>query len=1299
MVAARALILSAVKGAFLLFLIVTASYVSIGRILVGQIDKFEVEIEQLLGGALATTATIGGVAGDFRYLDPVIDVSRLVIGSPETPAITIGQLFVRIDVIASLRERSVVIRDLVASEVALTVTQNPDGSWQVEGLPRRESPFDIDPILASLPWLQRVEVTGLDVAVVSQERRFRITTPPGMEMALAIDGNTRVMSLPLQVSQDGSDALIQLSGSYLGDPRDLDDLNARLYVDLPGLEFADFVPATSVVKVTSLSVSGDFWLSHEAGQTRLQGSPYIEQLHILKDNKPVSVLTDFSLDLVARSTHPTHLRLSIADAEGFIGNSFSEIGDVDIAMDEIDGQLNLGAMVAALDVAAAIDPMLDMVDQLGLLDHEQQAGIRALNVKGEMRDVTIIARDLRRQAVTTVVASVHELSVDAHNGIPGVTSLSGFLRAGPGQGYLDIHSEAMSLDISPMFPAPWYLDVIHGRVHYQLDESGLNVASDLLAVSYGALRAGGRFNVNIPDDPSLLSWGLEVGIENADLGDASKYLPSTIPATLVDWLTASVVSGNAETTALLFHGPLGASAPKGVKLYDLFFRVSDTRLEYNPDWPPVEKLSASVHVGNQGVFSNDATGQVFDSRISSGEVSVPLSAGSPADMVLISGDIEGPFSDVVRVLTQTPVSEITNNVAAQWVAEGEVTGALTLDIPIGPRQGAPVGVSVSIELEDDSLEMTELDLRIDDMRGIASYDNAGGLAAQGVTARIFDHDATIRIESEPGEDGGAIMVFVDGAIEVDDLREWSGQSLLTRMTGASEYRAEVHVPYGNRALEFVAIEVDSDLVGVGIDMPPPLRKPTEESRRLFYRQTLADSGTRIDLELGDNFSGSVRSVDGIVRGGRLHFGKEPLGAVVYQNLTVSGQLAEVHYHEWAEMIASLEQTSNVSITSEVASSLDKIDVMVGRLHGFGLDMADVRTLIRRDQVAWDAELTSESVSGQIKVFDDDDLPLAISLSHLHLPGGEEAEGVDPLGYLLPSELTEISLAVASFKIGEEDYGSWSFNFLPQKDGAIFENLMASVRGILVTEARLVWNFGEEQRSRSQLSGSILVGDLGAALVRWGYASSVVGKDFRLSGDLAWPGSPAMLGLDGLTGTVRILGGSGRFVQADSGTGALNLLGIFDFASLARRFRFDFSDVVDEGFSFTEIKGATTLNSGVVSIVEPIVVVGAGSTFKVGGNADLNSREIDSDVIVTLPVSRNLPWYAAYSVFATGPLAGAGVWIAQKIFENQINQMSSAKYRVTGTIDVPGIEFVSIFNDSVRELPQAPAAETGNEGGS
>ena len=166
----------------------------------------------------------------------------------------------------------------------------------------------------------------------------------------------------------------------------------------------------------------------------------------------------------------------------------------------------------------------------------------------------------------------------------------------------------------------------------------------------------------------------------------------------------------------------------------------------------------------------------------------------------------------------------------------------------------------------------------------------------------------------------------------------------------------------------------------------------------------------------------------------------------------------------------------------------------------------------------------------------------------------------------------------------------------------------------------------------------------------------------------------------MEGRVKLESGRGRIVQATGG-GAMKLLGIFDFASLARRFRFDFTDVADEGYEFNEIEGEWRFDKERISVTEPITIKGSSSSFKIGGEANVMTGDIDGDMIVTLPVSRNLPWYSAVMV---SPVVGAGVFLVKKVFEDQIDQMSSAKYKVTGTIDEPIIEFSNIFSNTVRE---------------
>jgi hypothetical protein len=84
------------------------------------------------------------------------------------------------------------------------------------------------------------------------------------------------------------------------------------------------------------------------------------------------------------------------------------------------------------------------------------------------------------------------------------------------------------------------------------------------------------------------------------------------------------------------------------------------------------------------------------------------------------------------------------------------------------------------------------------------------------------------------------------------------------------------------------------------------------------------------------------------------------------------------------------------------------------------------------------------------------------------------------------------------------------------------------------------------------------------------------------------------------------------------------------------------------------------------------------------------------MIVTLPVSRGLPWYAAY-VGLANPIAGLGVLVGERVLRKPLEQFSSAKYRITGTVENPQVELVSVFDSNSSESPVEVPVEDGPSG--
>ena len=116
-------------------------------------------------------------------------------------------------------------------------------------------------------------------------------------------------------------------------------------------------------------------------------------------------------------------------------------------------------------------------------------------------------------------------------------------------------------------------------------------------------------------------------------------------------------------------------------------------------------------------------------------------------------------------------------------------------------------------------------------------------------------------------------------------------------------------------------------------------------------------------------------------------------------------------------------------------------------------------------------------------------------------------------------------------------------------------------------------------------------------------------------------------------------------------------------------------------SFNRIHAGLNFRSGIVEFSEPLYVEGNGLLFRVNGTVDLTDGRLDNELVVTLPVSDSLPWYAAYIAIAN-PAAGVGVLLGRRIFGTQIENLSSGKYQISGTLKDPQAEFVSIFTSDM-----------------
>lgn len=355
---------------------------------------------------------------------------------------------------------------------------------------------------------------------------------------------------------------------------------------------------------------------------------------------------------------------------------------------------------------------------------------------------------------------------------------------------------------------------------------------------------------------------------------------------------------------------------------------------------------------------------------------------------------------------------------------------------------------------------------------------------------------------------------------------------------------------------------------------------------------------------------------------------------------------------------------------------------------------------------WQLLVQADKGRGSVLIPDAADQPLRLVFDELRLPAPTPVPAVVPGSVTTPQNVAKIPDAAESSLLsgidptqavaadvqirqlwrGDANWGDLGFRLRPIGDGLRLSQLHGELRGIRIqptgnTPAELVWRRRDGIHS-TRFKGRLAVDNIADILAQWGFERSIATRTGWLDADVSWPGAPDTAGLKKLDGTAALNMADGQFLKASGSTsGALKVVGVFNFANLLRRLQLDFSDLFKGGVSFDSIDGKFTLKEGVVATNQSLEINSPSSHFRLNGQIDFNTDLADMELIATLPVASNLPWLAA---LAGGLPAAAGLYVASKLFHEQVDHFSSAVYEIRGPWREPTVKFSSIFDDKLPE---------------
>lgn len=1285
-------------GVMVMAIVVLAIYVSLGRLVSTNLASFQEEVLAELNQRVPFHIAARQLSGEWRSFTPELVLSGLTLTAPgqQGDALELSGGRVGLDVLHSLLSRSLQITSLRLEDLALNGELTDEGKLVLPGITGdggevgawlREFLLNIENVTLSN--------NALSLALPGGElRKFDLN----LQMRRA--GSTRHLSAQL-LSARGT--RIELTGRGLGNPFKPENFSGDLYLKLHSGDLGavrDTLPSPPAIWAEG-NLETEWWLSWEQGEPELDFSITASEL-LLKPQQG-----DWSIPLDALS-----LQASLVDRKNhwtlFVSDLVARHGDAEAHLPRM--QLDAwGESLRVRSADVALAPLNALALELGVMSETLASVFETLQPSGSLSALELSLDDPGGPSFNwQVEANFEGTQVQSWRGAPGVTAASGYLELAETGGYLVIDSQQFTMDFPSVYRQPLYYDDFFGTLELDWDSDALVLNSGVITARAAEGEARALFRLNIPFSETEvgLEMDLLVGLQNSHPVHRVKYVPYTLNDTLLDWLSGAVGEGDVDQGAFVWRGSLRRGA-SDLRTVQLFLNLSNTTLDYHPDWPKLSSVQGVVLIDDTSVSVWADSAKLYESLARKLSAEVWLADGGQM-MLAVDGELTGSAADGLRVVNESLLGDLLNGAFLGWKATGDLDTRLQLELNLADNAAPPV-VAVHTDWDGVDLSINPGRLQLEGVGGVLDYTSRAGFSSGGFTGTLWGEPFTAGVaqrllEPELGAEmdfgNSVIDVALESQVEAADLQAWLDLQALSMVQGSALVSGNIRVFPG----EPPVLSLVSDLVGMGIDLPAPWTKAAERPEPLAVELPLGGERSVLSLALGTDLQLQLDITTGSMRSAALGINAPP-PVLEDGKIHVTGEASLVDVPQWLEFTESYllagairppvpptadtvpDPNSTVLETDrgQVPLTLQIREMRADTVRIEGLEAAEVEFSLDYGVDAWRVEAGTDWLRGSFLQPRGERATLNVDFLDLDglgrlLPaesGSETAAATEPL------ELPPLDATLARIDRLGGQLGSLSFRLDTRGTAVHAGDISGTLAGMTIpaeAPAALIWT----QDVGTQLDATVQFSDFGDSLQQLGYAKFLETDSGELSLSLEWPGSPQVFSLQNSAGVVSFSAATGRFLETPAGaTGALKVVAILNLAEVVQRL--SLAHMFESGITFNTLDGNVQLRDGVIDVTR-FDVKGASSGFSYSGVSDIAGRSLDGELVATLPVANNLPWVAA---LAAGLPVAAGVFVVSKVFEKQVNRLSSGVYKVGGTWDEPEVTFDRIFDDEsrlvVREL--------------
>jgi uncharacterized protein (TIGR02099 family) len=1280
------------------------------------VDQWRPRIEQMLSAALETPVAIGELSSGFEGYRPSLRARAVRIGPPTDLALSVDEVSAVLS-LSALGRGEAGLASLELSRPVIRVERIEERRFKVAG-----QLVDLDRTGSSeaLAWL--LASRSITVRNARIDWRDRASRDPviiaGVDLLSTSNGMSHHFSLrapAVGAGLHGLEFAADFNTASAADLADWTKWRGELYASAMQVQF---VPLVGMVRralstadsqpqvIQSGSGPVKAWLRFADGRvTDTLVKTFTEAIDLRVGTGRIT-LRSLTAEAVAKFDESnlitiTPRKLAAVDSAGF-AFAIDEQSEQRVSIHR-DTLLPVAGRLAWRGFEAS--RLLDAVRRLPLPD-QWSATLSRVNANGRIGGATVswdaaghqfaVSMGFERLSVRRV-----ERRGEPPSRWPAVTNLSGVAEFNDRSGEVRLNASGVVVRLPGVFAEPSVaLGSLSGTLGWQIeprDEAGASAIVELRSAGLNFSNADiagsldGRWRS--AGSSSLGDIDLRASFSRVNTARVSAYLPVALDADVRRWVGRAVYAPGRAEAQLRLRGDLAEfpfrDSNRGE--FRVETRLDQASLQFLPQWPAIDRIRGTLVFDRAAMDLNAESAEsggvaLREIRARIGELSRPV--------LEVDGKAAGTVAAMLGYVKASPLASGLDPQVLSWHTEGNADLALRLDI--GLEGGGAADYRGQVNFSDSRLRIAPQAPTLTAIAGEVNFDRAG-IRADRLTAQLLGGGVQARVSAPSG---APIRIEAHGTALAPELTRQMGElgtgntTTGHALTGRADWQASLDI-----RPQAVVGTLESRLQGIGSTLPEPFAKQVGEVWPLrldWVRPRAAGRVETLRLALRNDVkavlerhqtTGRQRAV--------LALGSEP--HLPPDGIMLALRMSRLDLGAWGRVFeptppstpgtASAVQVLPVSTgavpnrapqaaeADSILGVVDRISLIADTLVIGDKDFTGVVLGATRSDDRWRASVAAQEINGLVEWQPPTaSLPagaLRGRLALLRVPRSRAGD-IERMLDAPPARLPALDLDTERLILSGRELGRMSLRATNAADGDYptwqLERLRIDHPGGTL-DARGTWESSRLGLKRSTaLDFELRFREPARLLETFGVTGAIsAGGPGRLAGKVRWQGSPLAVDYGSLAGDIEIQAGKGQFLKTEPGFG--KLIGVLNLQSLPRRLSLDFRDVFAEGFSFDEIEGRATIDSGIASTSNFRM---RGVQAQVGIRGSVNIAEETQQLRVEVRPEMNAGLASLAYAAVANPAIGLGTFLAQWAFRKPLQDMFSYEYDVAGPWADPNV---------------------------